>query len=288
MAVTVAVVGYASADRPVTVDSLPAADTTAIVRERLGSSWPRLGGCGPQIAVGLSLRGVSADCVSWVADDELGRSLRSQLEEAGAGVRGVRVGGARTAESYLVYDRDGRTLCFFDPGGAPADDLTRPQREVVASADVVCLSVAPKLVTRAALAAANGSARLVWSVKADPDAYPPGLVRELLARADVVWHSRGEAAFLAERAPEAGARPEALVIETHGSDGVSWRRGAGSGRETTPHLRVADTTGAGDALVAGSLAQFLNDPTDSAGAVRAGIAASRALLESRVAGDKEK
>ena len=47
-------------------------------------------------------------------------------------------------------------------------------------------------------------------------------------------------------------------------------------------IPVADTTGAGDELVGASLARLLHDPSDSAGAVRAGVAASRALLASRV------
>ena len=42
--------GYASADRSVAVDALPAPDATAVVRRRLGRPWPRLGGCAPPIA----------------------------------------------------------------------------------------------------------------------------------------------------------------------------------------------------------------------------------------------
>jgi ribokinase len=285
--VTVAVIGYASADRPVAVDVLPAPDTTAIVRERLGPAWPRLGGCGPQIAAGLAARGVDARCITWVADDEAGRYLRDRLEESGADVGGVDMGGQRTPESYLVYDRDGRTLCFFDPGGATPDRLTAAQREIVADAEVVCLSVAPAAVSRAALRLAGETARIVWSVKADPDAYPTDLAGELLGRAEVVWHSEKEATFLAGRVPGGSKRSDALVIETRGAAGAGWRRGSESGREGAEPVDVSDTTGAGDAFVAGSLTHLLDHPTDSAGAVRAGIAASRMLLESRASGEGE-
>jgi ribokinase len=285
--VTVAVIGYASADRPVAVDVLPAPDTTAIVRERLGPAWPRLGGCGPQIAAGLAARGVDARCITWLADDEAGRYLRHRLEESGADVGGVDMGGRRTPESYLVYDRDGRTLCFFDPGGATPDRLTAAQREIVADAEVVCLSVAPAAVSRAALRLAGETARIVWSVKADPDAYPTDLAGELLGRAEVVWHSEKEATFLAGRVPGGSKRSDALVIETRGAAGAGWRRGSESGREGAEPVDVSDTTGAGDAFVAGSLTHLLDHPTDSAGAVRAGIAASRMLLESRASGEGE-
>jgi ribokinase len=285
--VTVAVIGYASADRPVAVDVLPAPDTTAIVRERLGPAWPRLGGCGPQIAAGLAARGVDARCITWLADDEAGRYLRHRLEESGADVGGVDMGGRRTPESYLVYDRDGRTLCFFDPGGATPDRLTAAQREIVADAEVVCLSVAPAAVSRAALRLAGETARIVWSVKADPDAYPTDLAGELLGRAEVVWHSEKEATFLAGRVPGGSKRSDALVIETRGAAGAGWRRGSESGQEGAEPVNVSDTTGAGDAFVAGSLTHLLDHPSDSAGAVRSGIAASRELLESRARAEKE-
>ena len=284
---TVAVIGYASADRPVAVDVLPTPDTTAIVRERLGPAWPRLGGCGPQIAAGLAARGVDARCITWVADDEAGRYLRHRIEESGADVSGVDISGQRTPESYLVYDREGRTLCFFDPGGATPDGLTPAQREIVADADVICLSVAPAAVSRMALDLAGEAARIVWSVKADPDAYPTDLAGELLGRAEVVWHSEKEATFVAGRALGGAMRPDALVIETRGAAGAGWRRGSQSGREGAEPVSVSDTTGAGDAFVAGSLSHLLDHPTDSAGAVRAGIAASRVLLEWRATAEKE-
>jgi ribokinase len=281
VAVSVAVVGYASADRAVAVEALPAPGTTAIVHRRLGSRWPRLGGCGPQIATGLAAAGVATSCLTWVADDEVGAELRGQLLNAGADTRGVELVGSRTAESYLIYDAAGRSLCFFDPGDAELGGLTAVQRAVVAEAHVLCLTVAPAAATRDALAAAPDAARVVWSVKADPDSYPPDLVAQLLARAEVIWHSREEGSFLAEASGGARPRPDAFIVETRGPEGVRWRRGGERGHQPVASLGVADTTGAGDAFVAGSLAHLASDARDSAGAVRAGAAASRALLEAR-------
>jgi sugar/nucleoside kinase (ribokinase family) len=273
--VAVAVLGYASADHCVAVSALPAPDTTAIAG-RLSAPWPRLGGCGPQIARRLALLAVPARCLTWVAPDALGSELLAQLQAAGSATDGVVVAGTRTAESYIAYDERGRSLCFYDPGDAHADGLGDEQREAVASADVVCFTVAPAAATREALDAVPHSATVVWSVKADPDAYPSDLVARLLSRADVVAWAEGERHFV-----DGDPRDDALVVETRGARGVAWRRGRRSGELAVEPMRVADTTGAGDALVAGVIAQLLRDPEDEEAAVAAGIDSSRALLQER-------
>jgi ribokinase len=281
VAVSVTVSGYASADHCVLVDAFPAVDGTAVVRRRVSRPWPRLGGCGPQIAAQLATAGLATACVTWLAPDAVGGELLAQLDRSGADTGGVLVAGTRTAESFIAYDGDGRSACFYDPGDATRDDLTPEQRALVARADVVCLTVGPPGATRAALDALGAGARLVWSVKADPDAYPPELVVRLLARADVVTLSAGERAFVEQRAAGQRPRGDAIVIETRGADGVHWRHGADSGQVPVRRIEVRDTTGAGDALVAGAIAQLVRDADDVPAAVAAGIDRSRALLEQR-------
>jgi sugar/nucleoside kinase (ribokinase family) len=278
--VAVAVLGYASADHCVAVRALPAPDTTAIAG-RLSEPWPRLGGCGPQIAMRLALLDVPATCLTWVAGDAPGIELLAQLEANGARTDGVVVAGTRTAESYIAYDDHGRSVCFYDPGDAHAEGLTGAQRDAVAQASVVCLTVAPAAATQAVLDATAEDAMVVWSVKADPDAYPPELVARLLERADVVACAEGEQSFLARQAAGREPREDALVLRTRGARGVLWRRGEHSGHLAVRPIRVADTTGAGDAFVAGVIAQLMRDPDDAPAAAAAGIDSSRALLEER-------
>ncbi len=186
------------------------------------------------------------------------------------------VAGTRTAESYIAYDDAGSAVCFYDPGDAHGDGLGDEQRDAVARADVVCLTVAPAAATREALDAASDDAQVVWSVKADPDAYPKDLVQRLLERADVVAWAHGERGFV-----EGEPRDDALVVETRGARGVAWWRSGRSAELAVEPIRVADTTGAGDALVAGVIAQLLRDPQDEEAAVAAGIDSSRALLQER-------
>lgn len=281
MAVNAAVLGYASADRCVAVDAFAPADGTAVVRRRLSHPWPRLGGCGPQVAAQLAGSGVRAACLTWVAPDAIGRALTSELEASGADTGGVEWDGTRTAESFIVYDAGGRAACYFDPGDAAPRGLSPAQRERVAGAGLVCLTVGPALATSEALDALAPEARLVWSVKADPDAYPPWLVGRLLERADVVAYSAGERGFVRSGGAAATVREDAVMIETHGAAGVRWRRRGDSGWVPVDALAVRDATGAGDALVAGLIAGLLRDFDDVPAAVAAGIATSRALLERR-------
>jgi sugar/nucleoside kinase (ribokinase family) len=277
------VLGYASADHAVRVDALPAPDSTAIVRARLGTPWPRLGGCGPVIAAHLARAGLDAACVSWVADDAAGRRTRAALAYAGVDVAPIVVAGTRTASSQLVYAADGRAICIYDPGDAVGDGLHDAQASAIAAADLVCLTVAPAAATGAALDHMPAAATLVWSVKADRDAYPPELVARLLERADVVAFAHGERPFLAEQLGcEPAFRADALVVETRGAAGVVWRRGAETGEAAVQPIAVADTTGAGDAFVAGIVTRLVQDQRDAAAAVAAGIANSRALLEARI------
>lgn len=280
MAVSVAVLGYASADRAVVVSELPASNATAIV-ERASRPAPRLGGCGPQIAARLAADSVPAACLTWVADDAMGGSLLDQLRRSGADTTGVVVAGRRTAEAFIACDRAGNSLCFYDPGDAHGDGLSPAQERLLAEAGCACLTVAPAGATRAALAAVREDALVVWSVKADPVAYPPDLVARLLERADVVALSAGERPFLERQAAGHTPRTDAIEVETHGADGVAWRRGGAWRHVAVERLRVLDATGAGDALVAGVVGRLVRDGEDVGAAVAAGIASSRALLEER-------
>lgn len=284
MAVTV--LGYASADRSVAVDALPAPNSTAVVRARLSRPWPRIGGCAPPIAQRLGQAGVGASCLTWLAPDDRGLAMRAALEASGVDVGGVVMAGTRTAETYLVYAADGPSFCFFDPGDAHRDGLDPAQATLIAGADLVCLAVAPAAATAAALDAVRPGAPVLWSVKADLDAYPSALVGRLLDRADVIALAEGERPFLEQQAPGALAAVEAVVVETRGAAGVDWWHRGSSGHAAVMPVAATDTTGAGDAFVAGMLRALARGPVGPADAVAAGLSESRALLAERAAGEQ--
>lgn len=301
----VAVSGYAGLDHAMLVPRLPATDTTAIVQRRLSDPWPGWGGCGPYVARRLAAEGLATRLVTWLGDDDGGHAYRALLRREGVGVDGVALSAtAPTPTTYLFYEEGGRSVCFYDPGAARDAGLGTAQREALAAADWLVLTVGPRPAAEALLEG-RGQRRLVWAVKADPDACPPPLVRRCLAAASVVALSAGERRFLeAATAPDdpfALLPPDAVVFLTDGGRGVHVRAGGREALVPVDALPTRDTTGAGDTFLAGALAALLRHPPDAPGvgdrpdpggpcdlasaeaAAEAGVRAARELLAARVA-----
>ena len=282
----VVVTGYAGLDHVMGVGALPGTNQTAIVEGRLSHTWPRQGGCAPNVARGIAVAQIPTELVTWVGDDAEGERYLRDLREDGVGTRGVSVRrGEHTASTYLFYAADGGSMCFYDPGGVRSLGLSREQQRLVAEADWLCVTVGPRGVSEDLLRVVPESAKVVWSVKADPDAFPPAVVRGLLARSVAVVFSHGERPFLEQSvAPEDSlslVSDAALVVETRGEGGVSVLAGEDEHTYPVEPVPVADPTGAGDAFVAGMLARLVRWPYDHEGAVLGGIEAARRFVENR-------
>ena len=256
----VVVTGYAGFDHAMAVPALPAADTTAIVTRRLSRPWPRPGGSAPLVARRLAVAGVPVELVTWLGDDESGRAYRKDLAADGVGVDGIELlADTVSPMTWLYYADDGGAVCFYDPSHTHGAELSPRQRRLLGGlggADWVVLTVGPPKAC-AAVIDERSAGHLAWGVKADPDAFPPSLVRRCLREADVVTYSAGERAFLegavgdVDRAVAAGA----IVVRTAGRDGCHVLVDG-----TAQHVPVdavpdvADTTGAGDTFLGALLA----------------------------------
>ncbi len=277
----IAVTGYAGLDHVLQLEASPRPNET-VIAGRAGSGWRRLGGCPAYIALAL-VRAGHHDVipVTWVGDDEDGDRFAAALREAGVSTQGVvATVGEKTPVCILAYDPAGACYCIYDPVASRNAVLTPHQRDIVASADWVCVSVGPAGATRAVLQALSPGQKLLWAVKADGDAFPTDVRAALAARADVIVHSRSERSFIAEAlaGPERAGR---VMVETRGADGVVLS--FGGRRETVPARQIAapDPTGAGDTLIGGLLAALAATPDDPVAAVRAGQDAAHAMLMER-------
>ena len=175
----VAVVGYASLDYVVRLDSAPRLDRTSTILSR-SVEWPRLGGSPAYVAAALVAGGVRDTIpVSWVGDDRESERYRASLANIGVDVRGVGGRPGRTPVCILAYEPDGGCHCFYDPGLRHEPELDEYQRALITAADALCVTIGPAGATRKALALVRADAPVAWVVKAEPRADPPSPPRRL-------------------------------------------------------------------------------------------------------------
>jgi ribokinase len=277
---TVAVTGYASLDYVVRLEAAPRANATVIGAR--GGAWPRLGGSPSYVALALARAGVGAVPITWVGDDADGRRFIDALAAGGVATGGIAatLPGA-TPACILAYAPDGACYCLYMPGSGRTSGLFGGQRDLVRAAGWVCVTVGPAEATRAVLALVRAEQRLAWVVKADADAFPPELRAALAARADLVVHSRGERAFVAN----ALAHARRIVVETRGAEGAAVTvDGRTELIAAETFVAADDPTGAGDTFAGGLLAALIERPGDAAAAVRAGQRAAANMLLARQQG----
>lgn len=282
----VAVVGYASLDYVVRLDSAPAPDRTSTILSR-AAQWPRLGGSPAYVAEALVAGDVAeAIPISWIGEDREGVRYGAGLAARGVSATGLGVRPGRTPICILAYEPDGGCHCLYDPGLHGSAELDEGQRALIAAAEAVCITVGPARATREALALAQANAPLAWVVKADPRAVPGDLASALAARADVIIFSRGEAEFVDLALGEAAAARPRVLLETRGASEVAIKQNGGVQVVPVEAVETDDPTGAGDTFAGGFLAAWLRR-ADPYVATKAGAAAARAMLagRTRYAGD---
>jgi fructokinase len=240
-----------------------------------------LGGAPANVAVGLARLGVRTGLMTLVGPDEFGDFLRSRLQHRGVDVRGIGTHrSAKTGVTFVSVALDGarRFLFFRHPS---ADQLiavedVEAHRALVAGARVLhvgssTLAREPaRAATWAAIELHRGGRHGILS--ADPNWRPhlwddpadaPAMVRQLIARADVVKISDDELEpLVGATGAEEGARALhtqgcPLVVVTLGAEGAYFLCDAGDGHLPGLRVPVIDTTGAGDAFMAGLLAGLI-------------------------------
>lgn len=249
---SVVVLGAANVDLVLRVDAIPVPGETV---SALGSEV-HAGGKGLNQAVAAARSGARTRLLAAIGDDEYGRFLRAEAEEAGVDAGGVRVVAERTGSAYVVVDSRGENSIVID-GGANSTfrGVSELERQTIAGADVVALQrECPVGSAFDAAKAAQAAGRTVILNAAPAQGLPP----ELLALVDVLIVNEGEAATilrelgrldagrsvddqvraLAERVP--------AVVVTRGASGLVLGRGEEVLAVSAHHAEVVDTTGAGD------------------------------------------
>jgi sugar/nucleoside kinase (ribokinase family) len=226
------------------------------------------GGAPANVAVGLARLGARSAFLSMVGDDAFGRFLRETLARDGVDIRGlISTREAPTGLAFISLDRRGeRRFTFYrrpcaDALLAPGDLRAAPWRgaRIFHYGSISLIAEPSRSATLAAIARAR---RAGMRLSCDPNlrlalwpspARARAGMREALRHADIVKVSEEEVAFL-------GHTPRApLVVITRGPRGGTVLDGARRFDYPAFPVRAVDTTGAGDAFVAGLLYGLLRE-----------------------------
>lgn len=252
-------IGGAVLDRAYRLDAPARAGTSNPAR-----ASPAFGGVARNVAESLARLGDAVALVSLVGDDESGAALLAHAEAAGIDVSGTAcVPDARTAEYVCVLEPDGGLAM----GLAAMEIFARLDRGFVeghegrlADADLVfgeCNLAADALAALIAHANAAGFRLALDAVSVAKSARLP----QNLSGTGILFCARDEAEAIVGRAGEPEALAQALVargaasaVVTLGADGLVFaEREAPPRHMPAPPADIVDVTGAGDALIAGTL-----------------------------------
>lgn len=232
------------------------------------------GGAPANVAVGLSRLGIASSFVGSVGDDPFGHFLRDVVKRENVDVTGVKLSPNRTTIAFVATKTDGsKDISFYRNPGADADFATRDLPDLRDVSIFHCGSVSLSLdpCRSAQFEAARRVRNHGALVSFDPNWRPSlwndqklahKLIWQMMELSDVVKVADEEWEFVtgtpdfhkgAARIRASGPR---LVLQTRGKNGAAFEFEGGHGEVAGRKAQAIDTLGAGDAFVAGFLAEM--------------------------------
>jgi pseudouridine kinase len=266
-------IGAAAVDRIFFTEQPALAGTSNPARVRSG-----FGGVARNVAENLARLGARVSLFSVVGDDEGGRAMLQQLADAGCDVSGVRtLPRAATAEYAAVIGPDGELFTgACDAHVLESLSIEDLDRWLAAAAEAQWVFLDCNL-PRAILAACvdrRSAARWHLAVDGTSVAKVRSLPEDLSA-IDLLFVNRDEAAVL-------GRCNARNTVISRGARGISIVAGSERTELCAPSARAVNVTGAGDALIAGTLYGLLQGRTLDH-AARAGLRLAARTVESPAA-----
>lgn len=276
--------GYPSFDSIFPVSHSPKVGETALIQAPPDEANGLFGGCGANVAVGLSRLGLKAGVAMILGDDTLGASYQAYLRQQNVNQANVIcTPGMKTSRSYLFRSPDGEYQNFFYAGAA--DEWRGELRlDALAGLKYGLITVGPFYYNQQfvkQMAAAN--IPVVWQMKPDVQAYPVDSVALFLESSEIILMNHIEAEFVRAAAGVQAVRDllrgkTQVILVTQGAAGVTVHT-KNTQTTTVPIVtQVKDTTGAGDGFTAGFLAGVLKG-YDVEIAARMGLIVASFVLE---------
>ena len=238
------------------------------------------GGAPANVAVGLARLGISCAFMGMVGDDPFGSFLTQTLSSFGVDTGSLRVTAAAPTTLALVsvtHDAEREFVFYGVPGADTLMSMSDVDGQVIAQArgfHFGSLSLAREPCRSAVLYAAAIARDQGCMVSCDlnlrlalwPDAAAARLgLQVCLDLADVLKVNEEELAFLTGEPVQQHSDVQCLfrsktklVVVTRGKKGCLWFTRHGKGSVPGFHVQAVDTTGAGDAFMAGLLAGLLD------------------------------
>lgn len=237
-----------------------------------------IGGSESNVAIGLERLGTSASWIGRVGADSLGERILRELRAEGVDIHptvdseaatGLMLKERRTADATRVwYYRAGSAGSRLDPADLPAHLISRASLLHVTGITAALSTSACATILEAVRLALAANVPVSFDVNHRSSLWhgrdPGEVYRQLVAAATIVFAGEDEARLIAPGARDvrelaaalAGFGPTQVIIKL-GADGcIALVDGIKYAQPAVP-IRVVDTVGAGDAFVAGYLAEFI-------------------------------
>jgi len=246
------------------------------------------GGAPANVALGVARLGGTACLISRLGDDEFGRLAVSRLREDGVNCDSVRfIKHERSALCFVTLDATGERS-FTHRGGDPFGSLNSTDLDITQIRQARAISFScGALRTHASMEAVHVAMKTATGlICCDPGGFPPSWgdeedighrVRSVASQCHIFKCAADEAArYFGIESPDDAARHiqstgAVLAIVTDGSNGAFFARSGDAGHVPAPTAVVVDTTGAGDAFMAGLLTSVTRDGMDPKTATLAAI-----------------
>jgi len=279
----VTAVGAAAVDEWYAVSNIPEPDGGAFAHDVTAAP----GGVGANVAVALDRLGRDVGLVSRVGDDEYGRRATAWLADTGVDTDRVVVGDEPTTRSLVLRDPTGERAIVTTGESFRSLQLDDATLERTLESEVVFVTaytpdrVARRLLDAVVSQAAGVRPALVFDLS--------GPVTELVGRGTApetihgyVHHADlfvaggvaapayfGSDAAAIERLSQVRMTEVGPAVLTHGTEGMTAIVDGGVRRYDAFDVDVVDTTGAGDAFIAGLIDRWLlaEGPSDASNSI---------------------
>ncbi len=263
--------GYPSIDYIVQLRDTPQLGRTSIIQNKEHQN-PFFGGCNVNIAYLCSVMGHRTRLSMRVGNDFISSGFKSFLEEGGINTSNLQcIEEDVTSTSQLIMNEEGNHITLFYPGAMNEKYPVGINEDLIKQSRYGVITVGdPQYNLRFAECCIKHEVPLVFGMKCDFEAFTPEHLMTIMQHSELIFMNESEQAVLEECLPIESVLDFILdgitkcIIVTLGSKGskIFYKTGNSILEEVIPVAKpkwITDTTGVGDAYIAGFLHGYIND-----------------------------